>query len=167
VNRTVLAVCLVALVALAGCSASVGGDGSTADDGVELEDNSTGATDVTQSVGIEADDSTAGQELTAIGATYPRDDFTVDAAQHDQIGIGVDTDGDGELEEEFDETHVSGVNNNAFSFDVTLDTGYTLESGDVVVVEYPAVDNPSEPGEYVVEVRLNDRQTADATVTIG
>jgi len=48
----------------------------------------------------------------------------------------------------FDESHVSGVNNNAYSFDVTLDMDDTLEEGDVVVVRYPAVDNPDEPGEY-------------------
>jgi len=166
VNRTVLTVAVVALVALAGCSALPGSDQSDVDSGVDIEADSTGETNVTQSVRIEVNGTTAGEELTGIGASYPRDEFTVHAAKHDQIRLGVDTDGDGESERTFNETHVSGVNNNAFSFDVTLDTGYTLESGDVVTVEYPAVDNPSEPGEYTVEGRLNDDQTVDATVTI-
>lgn len=165
-NKTLLTVVVVALITLAGCSALPGSDQPDVDSGVDIEDNSSGATDVTQSIGIEVDETTGGEEWTEIGATYPRDHFTVDAAQHDQIQLGVDTDGDGESEETFNETHISGVNNNAFSFVVTLDTGYTLESGDVVMVEYPAIDNPSEPGEYTVEVGLNDHQTTNATVAI-
>lgn len=165
-NRTSLTVVVVALIALGGCSALPGSDQPDVDSGVDVDDNSTGATNVTQSVGIEVNESTAGEEWTGIGATYPRDNFTVDAVQHDRIRLGVDTDGDGESERTFNETHVSGVNSNAFSFTVTLDTGYTLESGDVVMVEYPAIDNPSQPGSYTVEVRLNDRQTTTATVTI-
>jgi len=42
----------------------------------------------------------------------------------------------------------------------------TLEEGDVVVVRYPAVDNPDEPGEYTVETRLNGERAANAMVTI-
>jgi len=165
VNRTLLAVGLVAMVALAGCSA-LPGAGDAGGEGVDVGDDDSGATDVTQSIRIEVDDAADGEELTAVGASYPRDRFVVDAAQHEEVELGVDTDGDGEPERSFDETHVSGVNNNAYSFEVTLDTGYTLESGDVVIVEYPAVDNPSEPGEYTVETRLNDRRAANATVTI-
>lgn len=166
-NRTLLAVGIVAVVALAGCSASLGGGDSPAvDSGVDAADNTTGATNVTHSVGIEVDEATAGAELTAIGATYPRENFFVDSAQHDQIRIGVDRDGDGEADRTFDERNVSGANNNDFSYDVTLDTGYTLQTGDVVMVEYPAIDNPEEPGEYVVQVRLNDRQTANASIQI-
>ncbi|WP_436902293.1 hypothetical protein [Halovenus halobia] len=79
---------------------------------------------------------------------------------------GVDTDDDGEIDREFETEVISGVNNNAYSFDVTMDTNYTLQTGDVVLVEYPDVDNPDEPGEYTVETRLNDQQMADATVSI-
>ncbi len=159
------------MVALAGCSALDGGGADSqpttiSDERVALDDDSAGATGVNQTLRIAADETTNGTELTAIGATYPRENFTVDSAQHEDIVLGVDTDDDGEVEESFDESHVSGVNNNAYSFDVTLDTDYTLETGDVVVVGYPAVDNPEEPGEYDVEVRLNDRQNATGTVTI-
>lgn len=161
------------MVVLAGCSAFTGGqsdDGraTTVDDErVAVEDDAPDATNVNQTLRITVDETTAGSEWTEIGATYPRDRFAVDSARHGEILLGVDTDGDGELDRGFDETHVSGVNNNEFSFDVTLDTGYTLQEGDVVVVGYPAVDNPSESGEYQVEVRLNDRQNATGTVTIG
>jgi hypothetical protein len=164
VNRTLLAVGVVAMVGLAGC-AGLTGDG--ADDGVQPETNGTDATGVTYAVGIEVDETTAGSEWTEIGATYPREEFVVDAAGHENITLGVDTDGDEESERSFDETHVSGVNNNAYSFDVTLDTDYTLESGDVVMVEYPDVTNPGEPDEYTVEVGLNGEQTANSTVVIG
>lgn len=120
-----------------------------------------------QTLRLTVNETTAGSELSAFGATYPRDRFVVDSAQHDALFVGVDTDGDGTVEREFDETNVSGVNNNAYSFDVTLDTGYTLEAGDTVVVRYPAVDNPDEAGEYDVEVGLNGQQRANSTVTIG
>jgi len=174
VNRTLLAVVLAAMVALAGCSALTGSpDGSDADtetpasgEQVAVADDSTDATDVNQTVRLVVDETTNGSEWEAIGVTYPRENFTVDSAQHDEIELGVDTNGDGEIDREFDESHVSGVNNNAYSFDVTLDTDYTLRTGDVVVVQYPAVDNPAEPGEYEVEVRLNDRQNATGTVSI-
>lgn len=165
-SKTVLSVCLVALVTLAGCSALPGSQQPDIDNGVNIEDNRTDATNVTQSVAIEVGENTSGEALTEIGVTYPRDHFTVHSAQHEQIRIGVDTDGDGETERSFNETHVSGVNNNAYSFDITLDTGYTLESGDVVMVEYPGVDNPAEPGQYTVEIRLNDEQTTQAVVSI-
>lgn len=162
------------MVALAGCSAVPGGgsgngDGDETpvpDEGVDVANDDPEATDVNQTLRIAVDESTAGSELAEIGATYPRDRFAVDAAQHDSIVIGIDQDGDGELDREFDETHVSGVNNNEYSFDVTLDTDYTLQEGDVVVVRYPAVDNPAEPGDYEVEIRLNDGQTETVTVTI-
>ncbi|WP_233255319.1 MULTISPECIES: FimD/PapC N-terminal domain-containing protein [Haloplanus] len=36
----------------------------------------------------------------------------------------------------------------------------------MIVVGYPAVDNPEDPGEYEVEVRLNGERTATGTVTI-
>jgi hypothetical protein len=49
---------------------------------------------------------------------------------------------------------------------VTLDTGYTLQQGDVIVLGYPAVDNPSEPGEYEVD-RVNGREMTTTAVTIG
>jgi hypothetical protein len=172
VKRIAIVVVLATMVILAGCSAFTGGqsdDGQTTtvtDENVVVADDDPDATGVNQTLRITVDETTAGSEWTAIGATYPRDRFAVDSAQHEAIVLGVDTDGDGELDRRFNETHVSGVNNNEFSFDVTLDTGYTLQEGDVVVVGYPAVDNPSEAGEYEVEIRLNDRQRTTGTVTI-
>lgn len=158
------------MVALAGCSALSGGDQPAVDDSVgddvEIEHNATGATNVTQSISVEVDETVAGEELTDVGATYPRDRFVVRSAQHDEIALGVDTDEDGEAEQTFNQSHVSGANNNEFSFDIALDTDYTLQSGDVVTVEYPGIDNPSEPGEYDVEVSLNDRQTENVTVAV-
>ncbi|WP_253736896.1 hypothetical protein [Halohasta salina] len=165
-NKLLQTIGLVLIVALAGCSGLPAGDGSDAGNGTSIENDTAGATEVTQSLGITVDETTAGEELSEIGATYPREQFVVSAAQHDEIEIGVDSDGDGTAEHTFNETHISGVNNNAYSFDITLESGYTLQSGDVVTVVYPAVDNPEEPGEYTVELRVNERQTANATATI-
>ncbi|NIB99844.1 hypothetical protein [Halobacterium sp. R2-5] len=167
-RRTLVAVALALLVSTAGCAAFGGGDTDTAptDDVVEPSDPSADATGVTQSVRLSVDESTAGGEWTSLSVEYPRENFTVESAQHENVSLGVDTDDDGEVDEQFDETHISGVNNNAYSFRVELDTGYTLESGDVVVVEYPAVDNPAELGNYTVEATLNDEQTANGTITV-
>lgn len=166
VRRILLVVAVVTMVAFSGCAALNGGSPDGTPDDVAVENDDPGATNVTQTLRIDVDETTADSELTAVGATYPRENFTVDAAQHEQIELGVDTDGDGELEEEFNETHISGVNNNEYSFDIALETGYTLQEGDTVVVSYPAVDNPSEPGDYEVEIRLNDEQNATDTVEI-
>jgi len=159
------------MVALAGCSALTGGADSGAettvsDDRIAVEDDSAGATGVNQTLRMTVTETTNDSEWAGIGATYPRENFTVNSAQHEEVVLGVDTDDDGELEETFDESHVSGVNNNAYSFDVTLDTDYTLQQGDVVVVRYPAIENPERAGDYDVEVRLNDQQTATGTVSI-
>jgi hypothetical protein len=165
VRRSLLVVAVVTMVAFSGCAALNGGSEGIPDD-VAVENDDPGATNVTQTLRIDANETAADSELTAVGATYPRENFTVDAAQHDQIELGIDTDGDGELEAAFNETHISGVNNNEYSFEVTLETDYTLQAGDTVVVSYPAVDNPSEPGDYEIEIRLNDEQNATDTVTI-
>ena len=163
-------IAVAVLIALAGCSAVLPGDQSngetTENEGVAVEDSSSGATDVNQSFRVEVDESMAGAELTELGATYPRDRFTVEAAQHSEIVLGVDTDGDGEIDREFNETHISGVNNNEFSFDITLDTGYTLQEGDTIVLGYPAVSNPSEPGEYDVEIRVNGESAVTGTIAV-
>jgi len=165
VNKLLRTVGLVVIIATAGCSGLPASDAPATNE-TTIENDTAGATNVTQSIGISVDESAAGAELTAIGATYPRDEFVVSAAQHEQISIGVDTDGDGTTDRTFNETHISGVNNNAYSFDITLDTGYTLQAGDIVTVGYPALDTPQEPGTYTVELRVNDQQTTNATVDI-
>ncbi len=167
-KRAILLVAVVALVGLSGCAGFLGTDGSELDGNgtIDVEDADPGATNVNQTLRAGINDSIAGSEWTATGATYPRDEFTVDAAQHENISLGVDTDGDDEVDREFNETHISGVNNNAYSFDITLDTDYTLEEGDTVMVQYPAIDNPSEAGEYEVEIRVNDQQVSTSPLTI-
>lgn len=171
VKRTIAVLAVALMVGLAGCGAISPGDSGTSTatptEQVSVENDAPAATNVNQTLRMTVGDDLAGSEWTVIGAEYPRENFTVNAAQHGEIVLGVDTDGDGDLEQSFNESHVSGVNNNAYSFDVTLETGYTLEEGDVVVVGYPAIDNPEQPGDYEVELRLNDQRTTNATVTIG
>ena len=170
-KRPIVVIAVAVLITLAGCSAVLPGDQSnsettTESEGIAVANSSSGATNVNQSLRIAVDESMAGAELTELGATYPRDRFTVESAQHSGIGLGVDTNGDGEIDREFNETHISGVNNNEFSFDITLDTGYTLQEGDTIVLGYPAVGNPSEPGEYDVEIRVNGESAATGTITV-
>lgn len=164
-RRTALAGTAAVLTALAGC-ASGGNDGdNTGDEQVTLEDNSAGER-TTQSLRVPVGETLADSEWQSVSATYPRDQFTVQSAQHENIGLGVDTTGDGTADEEFGAEAISGANNNDFSFTIEVDTGYTLADGDTILVEYPAVDNPSDPGEYDVEMSVNETQTATATITI-
>lgn len=154
-------------VGLAGCSSgSENGDGGGDGQAVEPSDESTGARSE-QSLRLVVGEGLAGSEWQSIGATYPRDRFAVQSAQHEDIFLGVDTSGDGTANEEFGSETISGVNNNAFSFTIEVDSGYTLENGDTVQVDYPAVDNPAEAGEYEVELTINEVQTGTVTVTIG
>lgn len=155
-------------VGLAGCSTDSGsGDGENGDgQGVEPADESTGARSE-QSLRLVVGEELAGSEWQSIGATYPRDRFTVQSAQHEEIFLGVDTSGDGTADEEFGPDAISGVNNNDFSFTIEVDSGYTLTNGDTVLVDYPAVDNPDEASEYEVELTINEVQTGTVTVTIG
>jgi hypothetical protein len=163
-RRTALAgVTTVLATSMAGCSSG----GSNSDDGepVELDDNSAGE-QTSQSLRLTVGDNLVGSEWQSVSATYPRDQFTVQSAQHEDITLGVDTSGDGTADEAFDASAISGVNTNDFSFTIELDTGYTFAGGDTVLFEYPAVETPSEPGEYDVEVSVNEVQTATATTTI-
>jgi len=170
VRQILIAVALAVLVSTAGCAAFGGGGDAgpaTSDGGVvEANDPAADATGVNQTVRLSADESVAGSEWTSLSVAYPRENFTVESAQHGNVSLGVDTDDDGEVDERYNESHVSGVNNNAYSFTVELDTGYELSTGDVVVVEYPAVDNPAEPGNYTVTATLNDEQTTNGTVVV-
>ncbi|GAB3667100.1 hypothetical protein [Halopiger thermotolerans] len=176
-RRILLVVALAVLVSIAGCSGFVGETGAPSSDAdgtpaaagnetVESQNRMADATATNQTVRIEANESVAGSEWESLSVTYPREHFTVGSAQHEEIALGVDTNGDGSIDREFNETHISGVNNNDYSFTVELDAEYVLEDGDVVVVEYPAVDNPSAPGKFAVEVTLNEDQTAEGTIEI-
>jgi len=170
-RRSLLVVTLAVLVTLSGCAALQGGDATDpAPNGsavVESEDPAPDAADTTQSIRVTANESVNDSEWTSLSVEYPRDSFTVDSVQHGDVGLGVDTNNDSAVDRELNETHVSGVNNNDYSFTVELDSGYTLENGDVIVVEYPGITNPTEAGEYTVAVTINDAQTETATVTIG
>ncbi|USZ69439.1 hypothetical protein NGM10_06815 [Halorussus salilacus] len=171
-RRLTAAIALALLVSLAGCSGAVGDPfaadetDAAAGDVVTATDASANATGVDHTLRVEANESTAGSELESVSATYPREAFEVEGAKHGAVELGVDTDGDGDAEREFNESHVSGVNNNEYSFTVELDTGYALDRGDAVVVTYPAVDNPDESGEYEVAVTLNDDQTENGTLAV-
>lgn len=144
-RRTFLAVPSTGIAATAGCSSITGtddgsnggsGDGTEADERIEVEDGAPEEAGA-QTLRIPAAESIAGQSLSAVAATYPRERFVVDSAGHDAITVGVDQTGDGTLDEEFGSDAISGANNNEYSFTVTMDTSYELREGDVVVLEYP------------------------------
>jgi hypothetical protein len=165
-RRTALAGVATALAtAAAGCSSVGNGNDDGDEQPVEVSDDSAGER-TSQSLRLTVGEDLAGSEWQSVSATYPRDQFAVQSAQHEDIGLGVDTSGDGTADEEFDAGVISGVNNNEYSFTIELDTGYTLAAGDTVLVDYPAVENPTDPGDYDVELSVNGVQTATATITI-
>jgi hypothetical protein len=158
----------VGIASTAGCSGLTGGgSGGDTNESVSLQDNSAGATGVTQTLRIPVSEEIAGETLASISATYPRDRFLVDSASHEDVVIGVDASGDGALDEEFGPDAISGINNNDFSFTINLDTDYELSAGDVVMLDYPAIDNPDEAGEYEVTVALNEGPEQTVTVEIA
>lgn len=162
-RRTVLTGSAAALAtALAGCSLG----GGAGNEGVDPANDDPGATSE-QTLRLTVTEDAAGSEWASVSATYPRDRFAVESAQHENIGLGVDTSGDGNADEEFGAGAISGANNNEFSFTIELDTGYTLQEGDTVIVDYPAVQNPEEAGDYEVELSVNEAQTETVTLTIG
>ncbi|MXR50346.1 hypothetical protein GRX03_01810 [Halovenus sp. WSH3] len=177
-NRRLLVVGVVAVLALAGC-AGLGGESEPANEqpsedagssvvetGVRAANATAGATNVTYAVGIEVTEAAAGEDLSNVGATLPQGAFTVDPIRNDEILIGIDTDGDGTIDRGFQESAVDSVDNTDNSFDVRMSSEYTLQAGDVVLVQHPDIDNPGQPGEYTVETRLNGQQTDEDTVLI-
>ncbi|MFD1597794.1 hypothetical protein [Halobellus rarus] len=175
-RRTFLAAASIGIAATAGCASITGtdsgsegesgsGDGSAEGERIELADGAPEATGA-QTLRVPVAESIAGQTLSAVAATYPRERFVVDSASHDAITVGVDRTGDGALDEEFGSDAISGANNNDYSFTVTMDTAYELREGDVVVLDYPTVSNPQEAGEYDVSITLNDQQETVVPVAI-
>jgi hypothetical protein len=165
-KKILLAVCVAALVAVAGCGGNGGSDQAGIDRGIDIDDNSAGAANVTHGIGVEVGGMIAGSGLTEITATYPEGQFVVGSAQPDEIVIRIDADGDSESERTINGSQITSVDTADNSFTLTLDSDDTLQSGYIVLVEYPAITNPDEPGEYTVEVRLNGRQTSEVTAVI-
>ncbi|SEG66322.1 hypothetical protein [Halobellus limi] len=175
-RRDFLAAASIGIAATAGCASITGtdngsdgesgsGDGSEEVERIELEDDAPEAAGA-QTLRVPVAESIAGQTLSAVAATYPRERFVVDSASHDAITVGVDQDGDETLDEEFGSDAISGANNNAYSFTVTMDTAYELREGDVVILDYPTISNPQEAGEYDATVVLNDQQETTVSVAI-
>lgn len=146
------------------------GDGEDLQDDLVVAENATsGADGVVHSAVVDVD-AAAGTELDSVTVSYPKAAVDLGTSQHDDVlAVGVDTDGDGDLEESFDEDDVSGVNTNDDDSELTvgLDTAYTLASGDRVTVRYDDAKNPDVAGDYDVSVTVNGEQTTDGTLTIG
>ena len=66
-NKPLRTIGLVMVVALASCSGLPAADGPDADNGTSIENDTAGATAVTQSLGITVDETTAGEELSEVG----------------------------------------------------------------------------------------------------
>lgn len=149
-------------------SGDLGEADSLQEDLVVAEESTAGADGVVHSTVVEVTDAD-GEEWSELTVDYPKDPVDLDTSSHDEIlTIGVDTDGDGDLEETFDADGVSGVNTNDDNSDltVTFDTGYELDAGDRVHLRYEGANNPDAAGEYDVSVRINDAGWTEGTLTI-
>lgn len=161
-RRTVLSIgATVVTTVIAGCSGSETGTPGP----VEAADDSPGAT-TSLTLRVEVDEALGGEEWTRVGAMYSQDGFTVKESSPDDVGLGVDNTWDGELDERFDDSHISHITTDNHSFDVRLESDYLLAEGDFVVVDYPDIKLPTDPGDYTVEVTLNGGQTDRVTIEI-
>jgi hypothetical protein len=86
----------------------------------------------------------------------PRDRFTVQTAQHEGGGLGVDVSGDGTADETFCRRRQRRERRR-------LVHGRT-RTGDTVPVEHPAADCPSEPVDDEVELPISETETTAVTV---
>lgn len=133
-------------------------------------DNSPNDTNATHSSTVQVDSSISGGELDDIKIDYQGSADPTDVSSTDDIDtIGIDSDGDGTVEEDFSDD-IGGVNtNNGERLRVAVDTNYSLSSGDYVLIKYTGVDNPEE-GSYPVTVTLithsNEEQSLDGTLVI-
>lgn len=149
-------------------SGDLADDDSLQEDLVVAEDSTAGADGVVHSTVVEVDDAD-GEEWDDLTVDYPKEPVDLDTSGEDEIlTIGVDTDGDGDLEETFDADDVSGVNTNDDDSELTvsLDTGYELQAGDRLHLRYEGADNPDSAGEYDVSVRINDAEWTEGTLAI-
>lgn len=135
-------------------------------------DASAGAEGIEHAVLVEANATMDGKELSDIKVDYGDSGGDPDGASSfdDITEVGVDTDGDGDIEVDLHDD-LDGVNTNDNSrIRVALDTTYELSAGDTVVVQFDGVDNPDAAGEYDATVALvahdNTEQAVDATLEI-
>lgn len=147
-----------------------GGDDTLQRDLVVAEDTTPGAGDVVHGAVIDVREETAGETLDSITVTYPKELVDLSTSSHDEIrAIGVDTDGNGDSEETFDESDVSGVNVNDGNSRLTVafDTEYALAADDRVKIRYEGATNPDTAGDYDVSATLNGGQTTEGVLTVG
>lgn len=135
-------------------------------------DEAAGATGIEHAVLAEANETMDGKQLSDIKVDYGDDSADPDDVSgfDDITEVGVDTDGDDEIETNLTDD-LDGVNTNDNSrIRVAFDTTYVLSEGDTVIVQYEGVDNPNSSGEYEATVTLiahdNTEQDVEATLDI-
>ena len=144
------------------------------DDLVQVRDDTAGATNVEMEVNfrIEPGSPTIGNSLNSVeidvGSGSP--DMFSGTGQSDVVEMGVDTDGDGRIDDD--------IESDIDSWDVT-DGGSTLtvglggsaytnpQAGDTVILTVDGVDNPASPGTYDVRIQTSgDGNWQNGTITV-
>lgn len=135
-------------------------------------DEAANATGIEHAVLAEANGTMDGKQLSDIKVDYGSGSADPDNVSDfaDITEVGVDTDGDDEIDVDLS-GDLDGVNTNDNSrIRVAFDTTYVLSEGDTVIVQYDGVDNPESAGEYEATVTLvahdNTEQDVQATLEI-
>ena len=144
------------------------------DELVRMNDRTAGATDVEMEINfqIEAGSPTIGNSLNSmeIDVQSGSPDMFSGTSQSDVVEMGVDTDGDGRIDNDI-ESDINGwdVSNNGSTLRVELGgSEYTNpQAGDTVILTIDNVDNPTSPGTYDVRIQTSDDGNwQDGSITI-
>lgn len=118
------------------------------------------------SVAVESGDDAAGGNLDGVRIAYDRTDVSdVSNASGDIEKLGVDTDGDGDIDENLlADISSTDAKDDGHTLVIDVDpSNYDLEAGDRVIVRYADVQNPS-AGSYSVDITL-DYEIGDPAAT--
>ncbi|MGZ0748500.1 PGF-pre-PGF domain-containing protein [Haloparvum sp. AD34] len=127
--------------------------------------NTTATHTATGTVGSNSDgDSLNGFTVDYTAGSQPTDVSNV--GQDDVKRVGLDTDGDGEIETNVsDDLSEVSVSNDGHTVTFGFGGSYSLAKGDRIVVEYANAGNPDAEGTFDVDVVINPQSTGDAYTT--
>lgn len=127
---------------------------------VQLSDDTAGATDVSYRVNftIAEGSDTIGNSLNSVKLqtknTSP--DMFSDTSQSSVIDAYVDTDGDGEPDQDLaDDVNGWSTSNGGSTVKIEFSGGYTAQASHSIIITFDGVDNPDNTGTYTLEAQTS------------
>ena len=139
---------------------------------VQISNNKAGATDVKYRINftIEPGSKGVGSNLgnMALEVTTGSPDMFSNTGLADVISAGVDTNGDGVIDQDLSgDIDTWNVKDGGSSVHIALNTTYTQDGGDSIILIFDGVDNPQTPGDYELRAETNsDDNWHNGTITI-